>query len=198
MMFQYHRRLSFILAFWSLLLPSVAQSEPYRVQKGDSLSAIAVRYGVSVQTLASVNHLPNPNHIVVGKTLIIPEHSVAALVHPKPVQLPQHASRRSGGTPDVEHPFVRASDEGEIQMLRDGLSAGWVVTRNDEGMLFVHTGRSNGFLTGLKYVVRESADGAHWTVHRPKVALDGTTAYGRTIGVIRTPNDVPVGRCTCR
>jgi LysM repeat protein len=130
MMFQCHRRLSFILALWSLLLPSVAQSEPYRVRKGDSLSAIAARYGVSMQTLASVNHLQNPNRIVVGKTLIIPEHTVASRAHQKAVQRPQHAASRAGATSVVGQPSVRASDEAEIHNFRAGLSSGWVVTKN--------------------------------------------------------------------
>ena len=42
------------------------------VQAGESLSAIAVRYGVSMQSLMSTNGLANPNHIYVGQQLIIP------------------------------------------------------------------------------------------------------------------------------
>ncbi|MEZ4706459.1 MAG: LysM peptidoglycan-binding domain-containing protein [Caldilineaceae bacterium] len=43
------------------------------VQPGDSLSAIAVRYGVSMQALMAANGLANPNHIYVGQRLLIPE-----------------------------------------------------------------------------------------------------------------------------
>lgn len=44
----------------------------YVVQRGDTLSAIARAYGVSVKTLAAYNGLANPNRIYVGQTLYIP------------------------------------------------------------------------------------------------------------------------------
>ena len=44
----------------------------YTVRPGDTLSAIARRYGTSVWYLASVNHLANPNYIRVGQHLFVP------------------------------------------------------------------------------------------------------------------------------
>lgn len=44
----------------------------YVVAPGDSLSAIAAEFGVSVEALASRNEIANPNLIVVGQELIIP------------------------------------------------------------------------------------------------------------------------------
>lgn len=41
----------------------------YTVKAGDTLSQIAANYGTSYQTLASLNHLSNPNEIYVGQTL---------------------------------------------------------------------------------------------------------------------------------
>lgn len=43
----------------------------YTVKSGDTLSAIASRYGVSYQVLASLNGLANPNLIFAGQTLKI-------------------------------------------------------------------------------------------------------------------------------
>lgn len=43
----------------------------YTVQRGDTLSAIASRYGTTVQELADINHLANPNLIYPGQTLRI-------------------------------------------------------------------------------------------------------------------------------
>lgn len=45
----------------------------YVVQKGDSLSTIAARYGVTVQALMAANGLANPNLVNVGQVLVIPE-----------------------------------------------------------------------------------------------------------------------------
>ena len=44
----------------------------YVVRRGDSLFAIAVRYGTTVYALQISNHLPNPNFIYQGQVLIIP------------------------------------------------------------------------------------------------------------------------------
>ncbi|MEZ4656374.1 MAG: LysM peptidoglycan-binding domain-containing protein [Caldilineaceae bacterium] len=51
----------------------VKNGATHYVQRGDSLSAIAVRYGVSMQAIMAANGLANPNHIYVGQRLIIPD-----------------------------------------------------------------------------------------------------------------------------
>lgn len=48
----------------------------YTVQSGDTLSSIATRYGVTVENLASINGLSNPNLIYPGEVLkIYPENN---------------------------------------------------------------------------------------------------------------------------
>lgn len=56
-----------------VLQPETA-SEPttYRIQQGDTLSAIARRYGVSRDELARLNNISNPNLILAGATLSLP------------------------------------------------------------------------------------------------------------------------------
>lgn len=49
----------------------------YRVRPGDTLSAIAGRYGVSVSSLMSANGLANPNLVRIGARLTIPGGSAA-------------------------------------------------------------------------------------------------------------------------
>ena len=49
-----------------------ATSGTYVVQRGDTLSSIAYRHGVSVQALASANGIYNPNLIRRGQRLVIP------------------------------------------------------------------------------------------------------------------------------
>lgn len=44
----------------------------YVVRPGDTLFAIAVRYGTTVYALQIANHLPNPNFIYQGQVLVIP------------------------------------------------------------------------------------------------------------------------------
>jgi len=50
----------------------------YTVQPGDTLSAIARRYGVSVADLVAANRLADPNHIRYGESLAIPAPGAAA------------------------------------------------------------------------------------------------------------------------
>ncbi len=51
---------------------SVSVAHHHVVQPGDTLSQIAMRFGVSVHTLALTNRLTNPNLISVGHVLLIP------------------------------------------------------------------------------------------------------------------------------
>lgn len=44
----------------------------YKIQQGDTLSAIAKKYGTTVDALASANGIKNPNLIISGKNLTIP------------------------------------------------------------------------------------------------------------------------------
>lgn len=57
-------------------VPTVAPTAPpvqtYIVQEGDTLSAIASRFGTTVQAIVDANNLPSADDIVVGQRLIIP------------------------------------------------------------------------------------------------------------------------------
>ena len=48
-----------------------ASTVTYKVKSGDTLSAIAAKYGTTVQTLVSDNNIADPNKIYVGQTLRI-------------------------------------------------------------------------------------------------------------------------------
>lgn len=56
-------------------LPAAATATPkrttYTVQAGDSLAAIAQQFGMSVQDLAELNNIADPNQIEVGQELIV-------------------------------------------------------------------------------------------------------------------------------
>ena len=69
--------LALLLVVVAFVAPRIAASEPdppstYVVQPGDTLSAIADRFGTSVDVLVSLNDLTHPGHIVAGTTLRLP------------------------------------------------------------------------------------------------------------------------------
>ena len=45
----------------------------YTVKSGDSLSAIALKFGTTVKAIADANQIPDPNFIRVGQVLVIPK-----------------------------------------------------------------------------------------------------------------------------
>lgn len=47
----------------------------YTIEPGDSITSIGHYYGVSVDDILAANDLANPNHIVIGQTLDIPDGS---------------------------------------------------------------------------------------------------------------------------
>lgn len=50
----------------------VGETEVYTVQSGDSLSSIADRFRISLDTLVRINELANPDVVYVGQRLLIP------------------------------------------------------------------------------------------------------------------------------
>ncbi len=72
------------------LTAPLAQSGTYVVQRGDTLSSIAARFGVSATALARANGITNPNFVWVGQRLVIPGGAAPA---PQPAPGPT-----TGGT----------------------------------------------------------------------------------------------------
>jgi LysM repeat protein len=63
--------------------PALAATGPvYTVAPGDTLNAIAARFGMDMDTLAAANGIDNPDRIVVGQQLTIPPQIVTYTVRP--------------------------------------------------------------------------------------------------------------------
>ena len=73
--------------------PSASSARPadglYRVQRGDSLSAIASRFDVSESALVAANALRNRNHVYAGQKLRIPEAVDVATATPQKPEKPE-------------------------------------------------------------------------------------------------------------
>jgi len=92
-----------------------AASGTHVVQRGENLYRIALRYGVSAQTLASSNGIVNLNHIYVGQQLVIPGQGET----PEPTNQPA----------DLDETYVvSAGDTLSRIALRYGVSI-WTLTQ---------------------------------------------------------------------
>lgn len=66
--------LALVLLLVSILgIVSLAAALTYTVQEGDTLTAIAARYGTTVEEIAAVNGIEDVNLILIGQQLDIPE-----------------------------------------------------------------------------------------------------------------------------
>jgi LysM repeat protein len=57
------------------IAPSTTSTVPrvtYQVKRGDTLTVLARRFGVSIAAIVAVNHLANPDHLAEGQRLVIP------------------------------------------------------------------------------------------------------------------------------
>jgi membrane-bound lytic murein transglycosylase D len=65
----------------------------YRVQRGDTLAAVATRYGISIESLAELNHLRTSAHLHPGRVLTVPETtSISLAAATSPASVPQPAA----------------------------------------------------------------------------------------------------------
>ncbi len=105
-----------------LLIPSAAPSPPeeptpgvqiHVVQRGEYLSQIARRYGVTVSDLAEANGLANPSLIYVGQRLIIP--TLTATLPPPFASVELVPSRVAQG----HTLLIRVETEGDVELAGD-------------------------------------------------------------------------------
>ncbi len=72
----------------TLATPARATDRAVVVQPGDTLTAIANRYGLSVERIVALNHLPNANRIYAGQQLQLVPAASAPAVPPAPTAAP--------------------------------------------------------------------------------------------------------------
>ncbi len=69
------KKLLFVCTFIFLSTLAMAATT-YTMRKGDNLSTVAQRYGVSVSDIIKANNIKNPNKVYVGTKLVIPPKTI--------------------------------------------------------------------------------------------------------------------------
>jgi murein DD-endopeptidase MepM/ murein hydrolase activator NlpD len=87
-------------------LPSDAAANVYKVKPGDTLEAIARRYGVSRSELAQTNELNNPNLLSINQQLRIPQAQSASTANQTITLLPGINSNAGGSASGQEQRAV--------------------------------------------------------------------------------------------
>ena len=123
--------------------PAPSTGGSYTVQRGDTLSAIARRFNVTLQALMSANNISNPNLIFVGQVLTIPGAGGTTNPTPVPTSAPPPAGQPSwelgGQVNDFSQPdkmkyagmfWVKRQVKWTPGAVADG---GWITDAHNKG-----------------------------------------------------------------
>ena len=139
----------------------------HKVQKGETLSTVARKYGVSAADLQRVNKVQDPNKIYVGMVLVIPGAGGAGpAVAPAPEAPPKALASTAGGsskpaaakaptTKKVSHTVSKGES-------LSGIAAKYGVSSQDV-MRWNGISNANKILVGQKLAIYEKA--SNWTVY---------------------------------
>ncbi|MCO6450338.1 MAG: L,D-transpeptidase family protein [Caldilineales bacterium] len=149
--------LLFVVAFAALWSPGrafAASDETaggtHVVKRGETLSAIAVRYGVSVNALARANNIRNRNRIFVGQRLRIPGRSGNAPAPAQPVQAPANAVGAKWIEIDLSSQRLIAH-QGNSVLMNTRISSGLPRTPTPVGRYSVRTKVRSQTMSGPGY-----------------------------------------------
>ncbi len=165
----------------------------YTVKDGDTLSSIALTYGVSVQDIISANGLTNPDILTIGQQLVIPGHFITPAAPPPTNEAAEEApSAESSPTaepapasPAPTLPTLTPSGPPVVevwQVLGSGrLAAEMVVVRN------------RGGLASLGKWTLSDAEGTSFVFPSLTLFTDGQVRVHSAVGQ-NTPTDLYWGR----
>jgi soluble lytic murein transglycosylase-like protein len=152
---------NFIVAGRSLRVPtSVGVASVHVVRTGETLSAIAARYGTSVDSLARINRISDPNLIVAGTKLKVPVGSPeTTALESAPTSSIEASLENQSATHAVDTSLTKAvawQESGWQQDVRSKAGAIGVMQVMPDTAKFV-----NRSLGGGKLNVRRADDNVH-------------------------------------
>ena len=155
----------------------------YSVKDGDSLSAIAARYGMSYETLARLNNISNPNRIYVGQVLKLSSGSTVSNVV-------NHSTASAAGS----YP-VKSGDSLSAIAARYGMSYETLARLNnisDPNRIYVGQTLNLGTSghTSHHYTASSSSNGGSYTIQAGDTLSAIAARYGMSYETLARLNNI--------
>lgn len=155
----------------------------YSVKAGDSLSAIAARYGMSYETLARLNNISNPNRIYVGQVLTLSSGSTVSNVV-------NHSTASAAGSYTV-----KSGDSLSAIAARYGMSYETLARLNnisDPNRIYVGQTLNLGTsgYTSHHYAASSSSNGGSYTIQAGDTLSAIAARYGMSYETLARLNNI--------
>lgn len=155
----------------------------YSVKAGDSLSAIAARYGMSYETLARLNNISNPNRIYVGQVLKLSSGSTVSNVV-------NHSTASATGSYTV-----KSGDSLSAIAARYGMSYETLARLNnisDPNRIYVGQTLNLGTsgYTSHHYAASSSSNGGSYTIQAGDTLSAIAARYGMSYETLARLNNI--------
>lgn len=169
----------------------------YVVRAGDTVSAVARRYGTTVAALSAANHLANPNTIFPGQVLTLPTAAAPATPAPAPAASAPTPAKVGGPTPAAvaaptppppPAPTAANAAQSALPLPSQYLQGGTV----DQGVDYAAPGGTPLYAMGPGTIIRAGMDG--FGPNCPVLQITAGPLAGKTVYYGHAgPNLVPVG-----
>ena len=153
------------------------ETTSYIVQPGDTLSEIASRYGTTVQELAAINHLANPNLIFPGETLRVTTNST----------VPGAETR---GTGSITYTVQRGNTLSQIANAY-GVTVSHIVEMNDiQNPNLIYPGEKLRITESTNTTLNSVIQNNYYTVQRGDTLSGIARRYGVTVQYLVNLNGI--------
>jgi LysM repeat protein len=184
----------------AIAFPTVPSTQPptpaplvYTVKDGDTLSSIALTYGVSMQDIIAANSLTNPDMLTIGQDLIIPGHFIT------PAAPPPTNEAATEATPPQSSPTAEPAPASPAPTLPTLTPSGppvvevWQVLGSGRLAAELVVVRNRGGLASLEKWTLSDAEGNSFVFPPLTLFTDGQVCVHSAVGQ-NTPTDLYWGR----
>lgn len=169
---------------------------PYRVQRGDNLTRIAARHGVSLTALIKANGIADPNRVLSGSVLRIPGHA-APHKSATPRKAPKKAATRKA-------PPRATGASAKVRASREAIAKRAVPSRTQTRAMIERTARRYGVNPRLALGVSWQESGWNQRVVSPANAIGtmqvlpqsgewASAMVGRNLDLTDTEDNITAG-----